>query len=87
MIDLLHHQSGTDLYVVPSPLCCGVSQVLEAKPTLKELLLAELGLSYDPNKPLFGFIGRLEEQKGSDILNEALPEILAEDVQLVVLVR
>ena len=29
----------------------------------------------DPSVPVFGFIGRLEEQKGVDILLEALPEI------------
>ena len=29
----------------------------------------------DPSKPIFGFIGRLEEQKGIDILLEALPDI------------
>jgi granule-bound starch synthase len=32
----------------------------------------------DPSKPLFGFIGRLEEQKGVDILLAALPKIAAE---------
>lgn len=41
----------------------------------------------DPDIPLFGFIGRLEEQKGVDILLEALPAILdgAQPVQLVIL--
>ena len=29
----------------------------------------------DPTLPVFGFIGRLEEQKGVDILLDALPEI------------
>ena len=41
----------------------------------------------EPDTPLFGFIGRLEEQKGVDILLEALPKILegGKPVQLVVL--
>ena len=41
----------------------------------------------DSEVPLFGFIGRLEEQKGVDILLEALPQILEgpRPVQLVVL--
>ena len=41
----------------------------------------------DPDVPLFGFIGRLEEQKGVDILLEALPAILEgpKPVQLVIL--
>jgi glycosyltransferase involved in cell wall biosynthesis len=40
----------------------------------------------DPTIPLFGFIGRLEEQKGVDILLKALPAVLASgDVQVVIL--
>jgi glycogen synthase len=41
----------------------------------------------EPDTPLFGFIGRLEEQKGVDILLEALPKILegGKPIQLVVL--
>ncbi len=40
----------------------------------------------DPSVPLFGFIGRLEEQKGVDILLAALPKVLAKgNVQVVVL--
>ena len=40
----------------------------------------------DRNVPVIGFIGRLEEQKGSDILAEALPEFIGENVQIIVLV-
>ena len=36
--------------------------------------------------PLFGFIGRLEEQKGVDILFESLPKVLPKaDIQVAVL--
>ena len=35
-----------------------------------------LGLTPDPSKPLFAFIGRLEEQKGADVLLAALPQLL-----------
>jgi glycosyltransferase involved in cell wall biosynthesis len=35
---------------------------------------------------LIGFIGRLEEQKGSDILVEAIAKFIDEDVQIIVLV-
>ncbi|GMH26664.1 hypothetical protein Nepgr_028507 [Nepenthes gracilis] len=59
--------------------------VMEAKPILKETLQAELGLPVDRNIPLIGFIGRLEEQKGSDILAAAIPEFLVENVQIVIL--
>jgi glycogen synthase len=61
-------------------------QVVAAKPLLKEALQAEVGLPVNPTVPLFGFIGRLEEQKGSDILAEATSDFLKEDMQLIVLV-
>ncbi|CAM8890176.1 unnamed protein product [Rhodiola kirilowii] len=62
-----------------------ISTVEDAKPLLKEALQAEVGLPVDKNIPLIGFIGRLEEQKGSDILSEALPHFMDEEVQIVVL--
>lgn len=65
----------------------GNSQVTEAKPLLKEALQAYVGLPVDRNIPVIGFIGRLEEQKGSDILAEAIPQFIDQDVQIIVLVR
>ncbi|XXG43368.1 hypothetical protein AAC387_Pa01g3420 [Persea americana] len=59
--------------------------VLDAKPLLKEALQAEVGLPIDPNVPVIGFIGRLEEQKGSDILAEAVSKFIGENVQIIVL--
>ncbi|KKT75571.1 MAG: Glycogen synthase [Microgenomates group bacterium GW2011_GWA2_44_7] len=35
-----------------------------------------VGLKINPQKPLFGFIGRLTNQKGLDLILESLPEIL-----------
>ncbi|KAG0564949.1 hypothetical protein KC19_8G152000 [Ceratodon purpureus] len=62
-----------------------ITTVFQAKPLLKEALQAEVGLPIKPDVPLFGFIGRLEEQKGSDILAEAVKDFLKDDVQLIVL--
>ncbi|RDY12543.1 hypothetical protein CR513_02645, partial [Mucuna pruriens] len=59
--------------------------VTEAKSLLKEALQAEVGLPVDRNIPLIGFIGRLEEQKGSDILVEAIPKFIDQNVQIIVL--
>ncbi|KAM1097560.1 hypothetical protein ACFX15_014452 [Malus domestica] len=60
--------------------------VLDAKPLVKEALQAEVGLPVDRNIPVIGFIGRLEEQKGSDILVEAISKFVGEeDVQIIVL--
>ncbi|KAI3841526.1 hypothetical protein MKW92_004955 [Papaver armeniacum] len=61
------------------------STVTEAKALLKEALQAEVGLPVDRNIPVIGFIGRLEEQKGSDILAAAIPEFIDEEVQIIVL--
>ncbi|KAK1420257.1 hypothetical protein QVD17_21701 [Tagetes erecta] len=59
--------------------------VMSAKLLIKEALQAEVGLPVDKNIPVIGFIGRLEEQKGSDILAAAIPEFIDENVQIVVL--
>nr|XP_015866198.2 granule-bound starch synthase 1, chloroplastic/amyloplastic-like [Ziziphus jujuba var. spinosa]XP_024924147.2 granule-bound starch synthase 1, chloroplastic/amyloplastic-like [Ziziphus jujuba var. spinosa] len=59
--------------------------VEDAKPLLKEALQAEVGLPVDRNVPVIGFIGRLEEQKGSDILAAAISKFIGEEVQIVVL--
>ncbi|XP_059456997.1 granule-bound starch synthase 1, chloroplastic/amyloplastic-like [Corylus avellana] len=61
------------------------STVTDAKPLLKEALQAEVGLPVDRNIPVIGFIGRLEEQKGSDILVAAIPHFIKENVQIIVL--
>jgi granule-bound starch synthase len=63
-----------------------ISTVFDAKSLLKEALQAEVGLPVDADIPVIGFIGRLEEQKGSDILAEAVSQILQDDVQLIILV-
>ncbi|KAK2998625.1 hypothetical protein RJ639_023584, partial [Escallonia herrerae] len=62
-----------------------IRTVTEAKPLLKEALQAEVGLPVDRNIPLIGFIGRLEEQKGSDILATAIPKFVGQNVQIVAL--
>lgn len=63
-----------------------LSQVTDAKPLSKEALQAEVGLPVDRSIPVIGFIGRLEEQKGSDILVAALHKFIGMDVQVVILV-
>ncbi|PSC71300.1 GBSSIb [Micractinium conductrix] len=52
----------------------------------KSQLQREAGLPVDPSVPVFGFIGRLEEQKGVDILLAALKKLpKSAPVQVVVL--
>lgn len=63
------------------------AETVEAgKAYAKAQLQREVGLPVDPKAPLFGFIGRLEEQKGVDILLAAVKKLpKAANVQIVVL--
>ncbi|TGD71502.1 glycogen synthase GlgA [Mangrovimicrobium sediminis] len=58
---------------------------LERKALNKQRLQEELGLPQRADLPLFGFVGRLAEQKGVDLLLPLLDELLATPAQLVVL--
>lgn len=56
------------------------------KQECKRDLLERLGMSPSlMDRPLLGFVGRLRGQKGIDLLLEILPELMREDVGLVVL--
>ncbi|HKL78081.1 MAG TPA: glycogen synthase GlgA [Gammaproteobacteria bacterium] len=58
---------------------------LGGKAEVKAALQRELGLAENPETPLLGFISRLADQKGVDLLLGAMNELLAADVQLAVL--
>jgi len=58
---------------------------LSGKAANKTALQKALGLSPDPAVPVIGFIGRLVEQKGVDLVLGALPTIIDSGAQLVVL--
>ena len=47
--------------------------------------LQELGLPEDPNVPVLAFIGRLDEQKGVDLIRESFDWLMSEGVQLILL--
>lgn len=51
----------------------------------KKALLAKMGLPFQERTPLIGIISRLADQKGFDLIDEVLDEMLAMDAQLVVL--
>jgi starch synthase len=55
------------------------------KQQCKEALQRELGLEVRDDVPLLGFIGRLDGQKGVDIIGDAMPWLAGQDVQLVML--
>ena len=58
---------------------------LTGKAVCKRALQQRFGLPVDSSAPVVGFVGRLVEQKGVDLLAEAAPEIAAMGAQLVVL--
>lgn len=51
----------------------------------KEALQKELGLPLRPDVPLVGFIGRLDYQKGADLVLAAAPWLVKQDCQVVCL--
>ncbi|CAD5190918.1 unnamed protein product, partial [Musa acuminata subsp. malaccensis] len=68
---------STDRYISAN---YDATTVMDAKPFNKEALQVEVKLLVDRNIPVIAFIGRLEEQKGSDILAAAIPEFIDENV-------
>lgn len=61
------------------------SEDLKGKSACKKALAKEFGLSAEAPGPLFAVVSRLTSQKGMDLLLAALPELLNEGGQLVVL--
>ena len=61
--------------------------VVMGKAAAKQALQAEVGLPLDPSAPLFGYIGRLEEQKGCDIMIKAVEKLVRQvpNAQVVIL--
>lgn len=57
----------------------------EGKMACKTALQREMGLIEAPDVPLIGMVTRLSGQKGLDLIDYVIQQIMAEDVQLVVL--
>jgi starch synthase len=58
---------------------------LEKKNGNKEALQRELGLTVSKDIPLIGIVSRMVKQKGFDLIAAVLDEILAENIQMVIL--
>ena len=61
-----------------------VSNVISGKKANKLAICKKYG--FDPDLPLFGFIGRLVYEKSADLLPEAIREILSENKKLTIFV-
>ncbi len=68
--------------LIPHPYSAGS---LAGKARNKADLQRDLGLAQAPQVPLLAHIGRLVEQKGADLILDALPELMERRVQLVIL--
>jgi starch synthase len=55
------------------------------KAQCKAALQRELGFPVNPDIPIIGFIGRLDQQKGVDLIADAMHWIVSQDVQLIML--
>ncbi len=62
-----------------------ITNVLERKPQNKLALQKELGLAEDEGKLVVGLISRLTNQKGLDLVNAIVPQIMDGNTQVVVL--
>ncbi|KAK7273393.1 hypothetical protein RIF29_14442 [Crotalaria pallida] len=62
-----------------------IETLQSGKRQCKAALQKELGLSVRDDVPVIGFIGRLDQQKGVDLIAEAIPWMMGQDVQLIML--
>jgi starch synthase len=58
---------------------------LERRVSLKAALQREVGFRLSPSTPVLGMVTRLAEQKGIDLLNSAMADLMGLGVQMVVL--
>ncbi len=58
---------------------------MKGKKTCRKKLLDECGLKAKENVPIFGMVTRLDDQKGLDILHEAMGRLTSMDIRMVIL--
>jgi starch synthase len=80
-VDYTLWSPGSDKFIVKRY----APEELSAKASCKSFLQKRCGLEDSPQTPLIGMIGRLAEQKGIDLVVQAIDEIMKEDLQLVML--
>ncbi len=81
-IDTDEYNPATDPLI---PANYTADTILAGKAVGKAALQQEMGLNVDPDVPLIGMVGRLSGQKGLDLVECVLKEIMATGAQLVVL--
>ena len=81
-IDTEQWDSSTDALLAAN---YDLSNVLTKKPENKRALQEALGLEVDEKKFVIGLISRLTDQKGLDLVNAILPDLIDGNTQVVVL--
>ena len=80
-LDMVDYDPATDSRIAATYTIDNLAGKAECKRQLQE----NLGLNVDPNVPIIGMVGRLSNQKGLDLVDYIIGEIMQENVQLVVL--
>ncbi|MBR5344774.1 MAG: glycogen synthase GlgA [Clostridia bacterium] len=80
-LDVEDYNPATDPFIAADYTPENIAGKAECKRALQE----ELGLDVDPNIPIVGMVGRLSNQKGLDLVDYIIADLMAEKVQLVVL--
>ncbi|XP_030549083.1 soluble starch synthase 1, chloroplastic/amyloplastic [Rhodamnia argentea] len=80
-IDITEWDPSTDEHLASHYSVSDLSGKVQCKIALQK----ELGLPILPNCPMIGFIGRLDYQKGIDLIASAIPELMEDDIQFVML--
>lgn len=80
-IDMADYNPATDARIPAEYTADDLSGKAKCKAELQE----KLGLTVDPNVPIIGMVGRLSSQKGLDLVDYIIGDLMSENVQLVVL--
>ena len=80
-IDMADYNPATD----PRIAATYTLDDMSGKARCKQALQESLGLDVDPDIPVIGMVGRLSNQKGLDLVDYVIADIMRQDVQLVVL--
>ncbi|MBI4872163.1 MAG: glycogen synthase GlgA [Candidatus Riflebacteria bacterium] len=89
--DLVGILNGIDTEVwnpATDPHCWGFhysERDFSAKARIKQRLLADFGMPFDPATPLLGVISRLAAQKGFDLIEQAVHQLAQRGVQMIFL--
>ncbi len=80
-IDMADYDPATDTRIAATYS----ADDLSGKARCKQALQESLELDVNPNVPIIGMVGRLSNQKGLDLVDYVIADIMRQDVQLVVL--